>query len=215
MEIDDAFVATGISALIKHPTEGLILFETGSGENWPTGWEPPYNDLFTQIDYTEDNELPTAIAKTVHSSKYIKAVSLGHLHLDHAGGLEHFVGTDIPIYTFNIKSLEVFSGLTVCHAQGHTPGFCLMQVNLRERDLDLLHFRSVSSKRELREGSSARYAHRSLLLGMGTADSIKASRLEIRMIGYIQTMLERTDAKFVFGHDKETFSYKHAPEFSM
>lgn len=23
---------------------------------------------------------------------------MGHLHLDHAGGLEHFLGTDIPIY---------------------------------------------------------------------------------------------------------------------
>ncbi|MBA7491855.1 N-acyl homoserine lactonase [subsurface metagenome] len=23
---------------------------------------------------------------------------MGHLHLDHAGGLEHFIGTDVPIY---------------------------------------------------------------------------------------------------------------------
>lgn len=28
-----------ISVLIEHPTEGLILFETGGGENYPEGEE--------------------------------------------------------------------------------------------------------------------------------------------------------------------------------
>ncbi len=27
-----------ISVLIEHPTEGLILFETGGGENYPEVW---------------------------------------------------------------------------------------------------------------------------------------------------------------------------------
>ncbi|KAL5314086.1 hypothetical protein ACEPPN_018510 [Leptodophora sp. 'Broadleaf-Isolate-01'] len=81
MELDEAFVVAG---------------ETGSGGNWPTVWGPPYNDLVAQIDYTEDKELPAAIAKTGHSTKDVKAAILGHLHLDHAGGPEHFVGTDIP-----------------------------------------------------------------------------------------------------------------------
>ena len=152
--------------LCEHPSEGLILFETGSGRNWPTVWGPPYNDLFAQTDYTEDKELPAAIAKTGHSITDIKAVILGHLHLDHAGGLEHFVGTDVLIYvhekelkhafysvatgsdaavymphylrfdlkwkTFDTEFLEIFPGLTMRHAPGHTPGLCMMQVNLRE-----------------------------------------------------------------------------------
>ncbi|KAG4434219.1 hypothetical protein IFR05_010289 [Cadophora sp. M221] len=160
MELDEAFVVTGISALIEHPTEGLILFETGSGGNWPTVWEPPHNGLFAPIDYKEDKELPAAIYKTDHSIKDIKDVTLRLLHLDHAGGLEHLVGTEIPIYvhgkelkhafysvttgsdavvymphyirfdlkwkTFNTDFLEIFPGLTMRHAPGHTPGLCLM-----------------------------------------------------------------------------------------
>lgn len=92
-----------ISALIEHPTEGLILFETGSGGDWPTVWGPPFNDLFAQIEYTADKELPAAIAKTGHSINDVKAVVLGHLHLDHAGGLEHFVDTDVEIYTHELE----------------------------------------------------------------------------------------------------------------
>lgn len=155
-----------ISVLIEHPSEGLILFETGSGQNWPTVWGPPYNDLFAQIEYTADKELPAAISKTGHSVQDVKAVILGHLHLDHAGGLEHFVDTDVEIYvhelelkhafysvatksdnvvymphylkfnlnwkTFNADYLEIFPGLQLRHAPGHTPGLCIMQVNLKE-----------------------------------------------------------------------------------
>jgi glyoxylase-like metal-dependent hydrolase (beta-lactamase superfamily II) len=152
--------------LIEHPDEGLILFETGSGQNWPTVWGPPYNDLFAQIEYTADKELPAAISKTGHSIKDVKAVILGHLHLDHAGGLEYFVDTNVEIYvhelelkhafysvatksdavvymphylkfnlnwkTFNAEYLEIFPGLQLRHAPGHTPGLCIMQVNLKE-----------------------------------------------------------------------------------
>jgi len=35
-----------ISVLISHPTEGLILFETGSGKDYPEVWGPPVNDIF-------------------------------------------------------------------------------------------------------------------------------------------------------------------------
>lgn len=90
---------------------------------------------------------------------------MGHLHLDHAGGLEHFVGTDVPIYvheeefkhacwavatgadlgvylghymlleklnwsTFTESHLDLFQGIILHHAPGHTPGLCMMQINL-------------------------------------------------------------------------------------
>jgi metal-dependent hydrolase (beta-lactamase superfamily II) len=32
------------------------------------------------------------------TSKTSRPLFLGHLYLDHAGGLEHFMGTDVPIY---------------------------------------------------------------------------------------------------------------------
>lgn len=155
-----------ISVLIEHPSEGLILFETGSGQNWPDVWGPLSNDFAAQIEYTTDKELPAAISKTGHSIEDVNAVILGHLHLDHAGGLEFFVGTDVEIYThelelkhafysvatgsddvvymphylrfnlnwktFNAEFLAIYPGLQMRHAPGHTPGLCIMQVNLQE-----------------------------------------------------------------------------------
>ena len=32
-----------ISVLISHPTEGLIIYETGSGKDYPTIWGAPIN----------------------------------------------------------------------------------------------------------------------------------------------------------------------------
>lgn len=84
--------------MIEHPTEGLILFETGGGKDYPEVWGAPLNDIFARVDYKEDHELETQIKKTGHDIKDVKAVIMGHLHLDHAGGLEHFKGTDVPIY---------------------------------------------------------------------------------------------------------------------
>ena len=97
-----------ISALIEHPSEGLILFETGAGPDYPEVWGAPQNDLFARVDYTPDHELPAAIAKTGHNIKDIKAVIMGHLHIDHAGGLQYFKGTDIPIYVHELELKHAF-----------------------------------------------------------------------------------------------------------
>jgi len=112
--------------LIEHPTEGLILWETGSGHDYPKVcicetllrnviadsyhkvWGAPLNDIFAQIDYSEDQELDKQVEKTGHKISDIKAVILGHLHLDHAGGLEHFIGTQVPIYVHEIELKHAF-----------------------------------------------------------------------------------------------------------
>lgn len=97
-----------ISVLIDHPTEGLILFETGPGEAYPEVWGPPVNDIFARVDYSPDHELKAAIAKTGNDIKDVKAVVMGHLHLDHAGGLEHFSGTDVPVYVHEKELKHAF-----------------------------------------------------------------------------------------------------------
>lgn len=96
------------SALIDHPTEGLILFETGPGEAYPEVWGPPVNDIFGRVDYSSEHELEAAVAKTGNSIKDIKVVIMGHLHLDHAGGLEKFIGTDVPIYVHEKELKHAF-----------------------------------------------------------------------------------------------------------
>ena len=42
-----------VAALIEHPTEGLILFETGAGKDYPEVWGAPLNDIFARCDYDE------------------------------------------------------------------------------------------------------------------------------------------------------------------
>ncbi|TIA26225.1 hypothetical protein D6C79_10720 [Aureobasidium pullulans] len=97
-----------ISVLISHPAEGLILFETGAGKDYPEVWGPQLVDLFARDGYTEDMELDAQIKLTGNDIKDVKAVIIGHLHLDHAGGLEHFRGTDVPIYTHELELKHAF-----------------------------------------------------------------------------------------------------------
>ena len=111
-------------------------------------------------------DLDAQIARTGHKLQDIKMVIIGHLHLDHAGGLDLFRNTGIPVHvheleikhafysvatktdigvylphylTFDINwvpfhgsQLELASGLTLHHSPGHTPGLCVLQVNLKE-----------------------------------------------------------------------------------
>lgn len=55
-------------------------------------------DVFPRVQYSEAQKLPNAIKATGNDIKDVKAVIISHLHLDHAGGLEHFVDSGVPIY---------------------------------------------------------------------------------------------------------------------
>ena len=61
-----------ISVLISHPTEGLLLYETGAGRDYPEVWGPQLSDVFARVNYTKDHELDAAIAKTGHSIKDVE-----------------------------------------------------------------------------------------------------------------------------------------------
>jgi glyoxylase-like metal-dependent hydrolase (beta-lactamase superfamily II) len=54
--------------------------------------------LFPRTKYKDSNRLPDAIKATGNDIKDVKAIIMGHLHLDHAGGLEHFLDSGVPIY---------------------------------------------------------------------------------------------------------------------
>ncbi|SJX60474.1 uncharacterized protein SRS1_11794 [Sporisorium reilianum f. sp. reilianum] len=96
------------AVLIEHPTEGLILWETGSGRDYDKVWGAPLNDIFAKSRYEPEHELEAAVAKTGHSIKDIQQVIIGHLHLDHAGGLEHFRNTDVPIWVHECELKSAF-----------------------------------------------------------------------------------------------------------
>lgn len=97
-----------LAILIEHPTEGLILYETGGGENYPEIVGEHVQDVFSRVDYDKSMNLDEQIALTGHKIEDVKMVIIGHLHLDHSGGLEHFKGKNVPVYVHELELKYAF-----------------------------------------------------------------------------------------------------------
>ncbi|MFQ3318430.1 MAG: N-acyl homoserine lactone hydrolase [Natronomonas sp.] len=83
--------------VIDHP-EATILWDTGSHPEAAEGyWPAPLFEAFAHPDAGE-HDLETALDEVGYSVDDIDCVVQSHLHLDHAGGLYHFDGTDVPVY---------------------------------------------------------------------------------------------------------------------
>lgn len=83
--------------VIDHP-EGTILWDTGSHHDAANGHWP---EGLVQAFYPKDaheHRLDDDLEEAGYSIEEIDCVFQSHLHLDHAGGLEFFAGTDTPIF---------------------------------------------------------------------------------------------------------------------
>lgn len=95
--------------LIKHPHEGLILWETGSGKDYPQVWGPQVADVFCRVRYDPKHELDAAIEATGNKVEDVKKIIIGHLHLDHAGGLDLFLDRpDVEIWVHDLELRSAF-----------------------------------------------------------------------------------------------------------
>jgi glyoxylase-like metal-dependent hydrolase (beta-lactamase superfamily II) len=82
-----------ICIMIYYPGVGLILYDTGSPEDVIANWNLGDLECTPRIWDKATNGLPEAIKATGNDIKDVKIVIMSHLHMDHAGGLEHFMGT--------------------------------------------------------------------------------------------------------------------------
>ncbi len=83
--------------LIDHP-EGTFLWDTGSHPEAADGyWPTPLFEAFAHVD-ADERTLATALDDVGYAVDDVDAVIQSHLHLDHAGGLYEFEGTDVPVY---------------------------------------------------------------------------------------------------------------------
>jgi N-acyl homoserine lactone hydrolase len=83
--------------LVDHP-DGTILWDTGSHPEAGDGyWPEPLFEAFAHPD-AGDRDLETALSDVGYALDDIDIVVQSHLHLDHAGGLYEFAGTDVPVY---------------------------------------------------------------------------------------------------------------------
>lgn len=95
--------------LVEHPHEGLILWETGCGKDYPTVWGPAASDIFARVNYQPHHELRAAVEATGNRIEDIKKIIIGHLHLDHAGGLDEFLDTtDTEIWVHERELTSAF-----------------------------------------------------------------------------------------------------------
>jgi glyoxylase-like metal-dependent hydrolase (beta-lactamase superfamily II) len=83
--------------LVDHP-EATVLWDTGSHPEAGDGhWPAPAYEAFAHPD-ADERDLETALGEVGYEVGDVDVVVQSHLHLDHAGGLYHFEGTDIPVY---------------------------------------------------------------------------------------------------------------------
>ncbi|KAL2859827.1 uncharacterized protein BJX67DRAFT_386592 [Aspergillus lucknowensis] len=78
--------------LVEHPHDGLILWETGCGKDYPEVCGSAISDIFARVKYEPQHEHRAAVEATGNNIDDIKKIIIGHLHLDHAGGLNEFAG---------------------------------------------------------------------------------------------------------------------------
>ena len=95
----DATMADGpvYNVVIDHP-EATILWDTGSHPEAGSGHWPV--ELYAGFEHADaaERDLETALDDVGYTIADIDAVVQTHLHLDHAGGLHNFAGTDVPIF---------------------------------------------------------------------------------------------------------------------
>jgi N-acyl homoserine lactone hydrolase len=115
--------------LIKHENfieheESWVAFDTGNNamaaKDAVGYWGKAIVDIYTPIMNKED-EFKIQIKKLGITPKDIKCVILSHGHLDHAGAIDNFRGTDVPIY-LQKKELEAINNAVASgQKSGYTP----------------------------------------------------------------------------------------------
>lgn len=216
-----------IGSLIEHPKIGPVLFDTGAPANWPELWPPIVQELFAITSYEPEHHLDAALGAAGFGLDDIKAIVLSHLHLDHAGGLEFFRGRDVPIYvqgeelkrafyavatgedvgayiphyldfSFNWQAVdgdqvELFEGFHLHRLPGHTMALMGLELELANAGTFFL----TSDQFHLRDN----YAGPTPLGWL-----LRDHAAWFRSYRHVKTLVERTGATMVFGHDADVLA---------
>ena len=119
-----------VAAVVEHPRAGPILFDTGCAQNAREDWPEPAWEAFPRNVYNDEHHLDNALAAVGYGIEDIRAVVMGHLHLDHAGGLEKFAGSGIPIYAHELEIKQHYYAVATKEDIGaYLPGDLNWQLN--------------------------------------------------------------------------------------
>ena len=210
--------------VVDHP-QATVLWDTGSHPEAGEGyWPAPLFEAFAHVD-ADEHDLETALAAVGYGIDDIDVVVQSHLHLDHAGGLYHFEGTDVPVYVHRRELEHAYLSAKT------TAGDDAYLASDFDRDLN---WRVVHGERQLLPGFELLHlpGHTPGLLGAhleresgdvliaGDEAFLAANYEQGREMGSslvydsrawavsrrkLQERERRTDATVLYGHDPEQF----------
>jgi glyoxylase-like metal-dependent hydrolase (beta-lactamase superfamily II) len=223
-----------ISALIEHPKHGLLLYEVGGAADAPKLWGEQIFEVFPRTRYEDEHRLDRAIAAAGHDIADVRGVIIGHLHFDHAGGLEFFRGRDVPIYVHEEELRHAFWAVATKTDLGpylghyldvgfdwrsfndpvvelfdgitlhHTPGHTPGLVGLQLELANSGPFYFTSDQFIFRENYEGRAQ------GWVMRDQVAWHRSREK----IRRLVQAHDPHLIFGHDPEVFDlYRGSPAF--
>lgn len=116
-----------LNFVIDHP-EATILWDTGSHHDAGHGhWTEDTYDAFYHYN-ADEHRLDDDLEDAGYSLNDIDVVFQSHLHLDHAGGLEFFDGTDVPIFVHEEELKFAYYSAQTPEKYGF-PGYVLKDFN--------------------------------------------------------------------------------------
>jgi glyoxylase-like metal-dependent hydrolase (beta-lactamase superfamily II) len=211
--------------LVDHP-EATVLWDTGSHPEAGDGhWPAPLYEAFAHPDAGE-RDLETALDEVGFGVDDIDCVVQSHLHLDHAGGLYHFEGTDVPVYVHRRElehaylSANTTAGGDAYLAVDFDRDLAWRVVGQRRHQLldglELLHVPGhtpgLLGALVEREGQNLLVAGDAAFLeenyeeerSMG-ASLLSDSRAAADSIEFLKDVERRHDARVIYGHDPDQF----------
>lgn len=95
--------------VVEHP-EGTVLYDTGVSyemrsdpANYGQFGAPHMVDLVSTLEMDESQHLPALLEANGFSVDEIETVVQSHLHADHAGNLDQFVGTEVVVHQRELR----------------------------------------------------------------------------------------------------------------
>ncbi len=216
-----------IGALIEHPKNGLILYETGPAPNYRELWPEPVQEVFDITRYEEENRLDNQLKKAGYSVNDVSAIIIGHMHLDHAGGLEFFRGLDVPVYAHEDEIKNAFYAIATKQDFGAYIPHCIdsafnwQAVYGDECELfdgitlykTLGHTPGLlSMKAKLNDQDTFLFTSDTVFFKESWVDQKPPGWLVRDMPGWFKSLAklkniaDREHAKVIFGHDPEVFA---------